>query len=112
MKRLRKPTTGVAALIGAIVVTLGLVLAGSGNFAAQAANPIKIGFGMALTGGLAGNGQGALLAMQIWRDDVNKAGGLLGRPVELIYYDDQTNPSTIPAIYTKLLDVDKVDFVV
>ena len=80
--------------------------------AARAANPIKIGFGMALTGGLAGNGQGALLAMQIWRDDVNKAGGLLGRPVELIYYDDQTNPATVPGIYTKLLDVDKVDLVV
>ena len=50
--------------------------------------------------------------MQIWRDDVNKAGGLLGRPVELVYYDDQTNPATVPGIYTKLPDVDKVDLVV
>jgi branched-chain amino acid transport system substrate-binding protein len=98
-------------LIAVVFGTLGLVLAG-GVFVARAANPIKIGFGMALTGGLAGNGQGALLAMQIWKEDVNKAGGLLGRPVELIYYDDQTNPSTVPTIYTKLLDVDKVDIVV
>jgi branched-chain amino acid transport system substrate-binding protein len=98
--------------IAATLVVATLVLATAGAFTARAANPIKIGFGMALTGGLAGNGQGALLAMQIWRDDVNKAGGLLGRPVELIYYDDQTNPSTVPGIYTKLLDVDKVDFVV
>jgi branched-chain amino acid transport system substrate-binding protein len=67
---------------------------------------------MALTGGLAANGKAALVAMQIWADDVNKKGGLLGRKVELVYYDDQTKPATIPGIYTKLLDVDKVDFVV
>src|SRR5881396_1979356 len=67
---------------------------------------------MALTGGLSANGKPALLALQIWKDDVNKKGGLLGRPVELVYYDDQTNPATVPGIYTKLLDVDKVDFVV
>jgi branched-chain amino acid transport system substrate-binding protein len=67
---------------------------------------------MALTGGLAAQGKAALLAMEIWREDVNKAGGLLGRPVEFVYYDDQTKPATIPGIYTKLLDVDKVDFAV
>jgi len=79
---------------------------------ARAAEPIKIGFGMALTGGLAGAGKAALIAMEIWRDDVNAAGGLLGRQVELVYYDDQTNPSTVPGIYTKLMNVDKVDLVV
>src|ERR1700730_15517709 len=50
--------------------------------------------------------------MQIWRDNLNAKGGLLGRPVKLINYDDQSNPSTVPGIYTKLLDVDKVDLVV
>ena len=79
---------------------------------ARAADPITIGLGMALTGGLAPNGKAALLAMQIWEEDINAKGGLLGRPVKLIYYDDQSNPSTVPGIYTKLLDVDKVDFVV
>jgi branched-chain amino acid transport system substrate-binding protein len=79
---------------------------------AQAAEPITIGFGMGLTGGLAAAGKSALLAMQIWRDDVNAKGGLLGRPVKLINYDDQSNPATVPGIYTKLLDVDKVDFIV
>jgi branched-chain amino acid transport system substrate-binding protein len=74
--------------------------------------PITIGFGMALTGGLAPNGKAALLAMQIWQDEVNAHGGLLGRPVKLVYYDDQTNPASVPAIYTKLLDVDKVDLVI
>ena len=53
--------------------------------AARAAEPITIGFGMGLTGGLAAAGKSALLAMQIWRDNVNAKGGLLGRPVKLVY---------------------------
>src|SRR5436309_13200774 len=77
--------------------------------AAQAAEPIKVGFSMSLTGAVAPNGRQLLLALGIWRDDVNAAGGLLGRPVELIYYDDQSNPANVPAIYTKLLSVDHVD---
>jgi branched-chain amino acid transport system substrate-binding protein len=80
--------------------------------AVGAAEPIKIGFSLALTGGLAGAGKAALIALEIWRDDVNKRGGLLGRPVEFVYYDDATNPATVPGIYTKLLNVDKVDLVV
>ncbi len=79
---------------------------------AQAAEPIKIGFGMALTGALAGNGKAALMAIQMWAEDVNRKGGLLGRPVELVYYDDQTKPATVPGIYAKLLDVDRVHFIV
>ncbi len=78
----------------------------------RAAEPITIGFGMALTGGLAAGGKTALLAMQIWQDDVNAKGGLLGRQVKLVYYDDQTNPATVPGIYTKLLGIDKVDIIV
>ena len=80
--------------------------------AGRSAEPITIGFGMGLTGGLAAAGKSALLAMQIWRDDDNAKGGLLDRPVKLIYYDDQSNGATVPALYTKLLDVDKVDFIV
>jgi len=95
-----------------IAVVLALVLASGGMFVARGADPIKIGFGMALTGGLSANGKPALLALQIWKDDVNKKGGLLGRQVELVFYDDQTNPATIPGIYSKLLDVDKVDLII
>jgi len=82
--------------------------------AAQAPSgaPITIGFGMALTGPLAANGKMSLVAMKIWEEDVNAKGGLLGRPVKLIYYDDQSSPATVPGIYTKLLDVDKVDFAI
>ena len=80
--------------------------------AARAAEPLKIGFSMALTGGLAGAGKAALIAMEIWREDTNKAGGLLGRQIEFVYYDDATQPAKVPGIYTKLLNVDKVDLVV
>jgi branched-chain amino acid transport system substrate-binding protein len=80
--------------------------------AAQSGEPIKIGFSMALTGPLAANGKQALLGAQIWEEQTNAKGGLLGRPVKLVYYDDQSNPATVPGIYTKLLDVDKVDLVV
>ena len=80
--------------------------------AAQTGEPIRIGYSMALTGGLGPNGKSALLARKIWEEDTNAKGGLLGRPVKLIYYDDQTNPAAVPGIYTKLLDVDKVDLII
>ncbi len=79
---------------------------------AQSGDPIKIGFSMALTGPLGAGGKSALIAMQIWEKDTNAKGGLLGRPVQLVYYDDSTAPAKVPGIYTKLLNVDKVDLVV
>ena len=79
---------------------------------AGAEEPIKIGFGMSLTGPLAANGKMSLVAMQVWETDMNAQGGLLGRPVKLVYYDDQSNPAQVPAIYAKLLNVDKVDLIV
>ncbi|HET6308307.1 MAG TPA: amino acid ABC transporter substrate-binding protein [Rhodopila sp.] len=103
----RRPTR---TLWSGLLLAASLLLAGAPG--ARAADPITIGFGMALTGGLAPNGKAALLAMQIWAEETNAKGGLLGRPVKLVYYDDQSNPANVPGIYTKLLDVDKVDLVV
>src|SRR5271166_3950376 len=76
---------------------------------AGTSEPIKIGYSMPLTGESAPNGKSGLLAQKIWEEDVNAKGGMIGRPVKLIYYDDQSNPATVPAIFTKLLDVDRVD---
>ncbi|MFM9886923.1 MAG: amino acid ABC transporter substrate-binding protein [Burkholderiales bacterium] len=84
----------------------------SGAAVAQSKDPIKIGCGMSLTGGLAANGKAAMIAMNIWEEDVNAKGGLLGRPIKINCYDDQTNPSTVPGIYSKLIDNDKVDLIV
>ncbi|HEY8872404.1 MAG TPA: amino acid ABC transporter substrate-binding protein [Stellaceae bacterium] len=79
---------------------------------ARAEEPIKIGFSMELTGPFAVVGKTGLLAFKIWEEEINAKGGLLGRPVKLVYYDDQSNPSTVPGIYTKLIDIDKVDLLV
>ena len=95
---------------------LGACAAGAAGWAvralgapAQSGNPIKVGAGLALTGGGAPAGKMLLAAIEIWRDDVNAKGGLLGRPVEVVSYDDQSTPSNVPGIYTKLITVDKVD---
>ncbi len=95
-----------AALIAALLVFPGA------SAIAQTKPPLTIGFGMALSGGLAGLGKSALTAMQIWAADVNAKGGILNREVKLVYYDDQSVPATVPGIYSKLMDVDKVDLVV
>ncbi|MBV8494661.1 MAG: amino acid ABC transporter substrate-binding protein [Alphaproteobacteria bacterium] len=79
---------------------------------ARAAEPIKIGFSMELTGPFAVVGKTGLLAFKIWEEEVNAKGGLLGRPVQLVYYDDQSNPANVPGIYTKLIDIDKVDLLI
>jgi len=74
--------------------------------------PLRVGYCLSLSGALASNGKTARLAHEIWREDVNARGGLLGRPVELVCLDDQTNPNLVVGLYTRLLDVDKVDLVV
>jgi branched-chain amino acid transport system substrate-binding protein len=94
-------------MLGAFAVAL--VVAGT---AAAQQPPIKIGMSMPQTGSLGAGGQAALLALRMWVDDVNAKGGLLGRKIDFIVYDDQTNPALTPGIYTKLLDVDKVDLII
>ncbi len=85
----------------------GGVLATMASSAYAQSAPLKIGCGMALTGGLAAGGKAALLSYQIWADEINAKGGLLGRKVEIVSYDDQSNPSTVPGLYTKLMEVDR-----
>jgi branched-chain amino acid transport system substrate-binding protein len=75
-------------------------------------SPIKIGYSMSLTGALAENGRSARLAHEIWAEDVNARGGLLGCRVELVCVDDGTDAWKVPGIYSRLLDVDKVDLIV
>jgi branched-chain amino acid transport system substrate-binding protein len=100
-------TRGIARRCAAALFTLALTAPAF----AQSSDPIKIGFSLALTGPLAPNGKQALLGAKIWQEEINAKGGLLGRKVELVNYDDQSNPANIPGIYTKLLDVDKVDLI-
>src|SRR5580700_7976970 len=94
----------VAAFFAAAVLMLPTV--------AKAADPVRIGLSVSLTGAVAPIGKQVLSALQIWRDDANAKGGLLGRQVELVFYDDQSNPANVPGLYTKLIQVDKVDLVI
>jgi branched-chain amino acid transport system substrate-binding protein len=89
--------------------TIAVAVLGLASAAGAQQPPIKIGMSMPQTGGLAGGGKASLLGIEIWRDDVNARGGLLGRKVELVVYDDKSSASETPAIYSKLIDVDKVD---
>jgi branched-chain amino acid transport system substrate-binding protein len=79
---------------------------------ATAPAPIRIGYCLSLTGPVAGNTRSARLAHDIWRDDINSRGGLLGRPVELVCHDDQADASRVPGLYQRLMDEDKVDLVI
>lgn len=108
MQRIRKHSLRLFALAGIAALSVSPFTATEAN----AACPLKIGFSMAQSGALAGGGKQALVAMEMWAANVNKAGGLLNCPVKLVFYDDQTNAKNVPGIYAKLLDVDKVDFVV
>jgi branched-chain amino acid transport system substrate-binding protein len=104
----RRPTVRrrtAAAFIAAILACA------PGPMRAAEPEPIRIGFGEAQTGALAAIGKSGILAMQIWADKINAAGGLLGRPVTLVTYDTQSNPANVPGIYVKLLDVDHVDVI-
>lgn len=99
---LRSAAGGLAAPVLSLPATLDVTRA-------QDRAPIRIGFSLGLSGTLAPGGKSALLAREIWREDVNARGGLLGRKVEFVYYDDQSNPGIAPGIYSKLIDVDKAD---
>ncbi|MBK1657696.1 amino acid ABC transporter substrate-binding protein [Paracraurococcus ruber] len=106
MTEMTRRGLGRAAMAGAISTAAGAFPA-----LAQGSNPIRIGYAMSLSGGLAANGRSSLLAHRIWAEDVNARGGLMGRPVQIVSYDDQSNPANVPSLYTKLIDVDKVDIV-
>jgi branched-chain amino acid transport system substrate-binding protein len=100
------------AIASLFAVALAAVFSGPAGAQAPAGEPIRIGFSMSLTGPLSPNGKSALLGMKIWEEEINAKGGLMGRPVKLVFYDDQSQAAPVPGIYTKLIDVDKVDLVI
>jgi branched-chain amino acid transport system substrate-binding protein len=77
-----------------------------------ATSALRIGYCLSLTCPFAGNGRSARIAHEIWRVNINIRGGLLGRPVELVCYDDHADMAIVGAIYRKLMDDDRVDLVI
>jgi branched-chain amino acid transport system substrate-binding protein len=100
------------ALASLFAAALTAAFSGPAGAQAPSGEPIRIGFSMSLTGPLSPNGKSALLGMKIWEEETNAKGGLMGRPVKLVFYDDQSQAAPVPGIYTKLIDVDKVDLVI
>lgn len=88
--------------------TLALTMA-AGAFAVE---PIRIGTAQSLSGSLTEFGTNQLRGLQMWVGDVNSRGELLGRPVELVHYDDASDPATSAALYRKLIEQDKVDLLI
>ncbi|MEN8107415.1 MAG: amino acid ABC transporter substrate-binding protein [Pseudomonadota bacterium] len=92
---------------------LGIALAGlclllSMQFS-QAAEPIRVGVTISLTGDYALLGKDELDGIRMWADDVNERGALLGRKVEIVSYDDASDPEKSAELYEKLITQDKVD---
>jgi branched-chain amino acid transport system substrate-binding protein len=108
----RRTAVGGLAAAGFAVGLVAALATTTAPALAQSSEPITIGLAMSVTGPLAPNGKQALAGAKIWEEETNAKGGLLGRKVKLVTYDDQSNPANVPGIYTKLLDVDKVDLVV
>lgn len=101
-------TRGIAAAATIIIWSL-FVMPGNGSLAAES---VKVGFTLPLSGAAAPGGKQVLAALQLWRDDINAKGGVLGKPVELVYYDDQGTAARVPPLYRKLLSVDKVALII
>jgi branched-chain amino acid transport system substrate-binding protein len=105
-------TTLRAVAAGAAVL---LAVAACGNKPSESAgsgdskDPIVVGISLPLTGDFSQPGGEARKGYEIWRDQINDAGGLLGRQVELKITDDASNQDTVVTDYTKLITQDKVD---
>lgn len=95
-------------LVAAVAVMLGIA---TGAHAAE--EPVKIGFSISKTGIFAQGAASQMTVYELWRDQVNARGGLnvagKKRPIKLIWYDDESNPSKVAPIYEKLITDDKVD---
>jgi ABC-type branched-subunit amino acid transport system substrate-binding protein len=102
----RAAMTGVLALIGTMTM---LIVAVGNAGAAPSGPPIRIGGTLALTGPLASTAMIHKIVGDIYVENLNKANGLLGRPVEWVLYDDQSRPDVARALYDKLITGDKVD---
>ena len=97
---------------GATLLALSLVAAACGSDSdsdSDSVEPILIGASLPLSGDFSNPGEGVRRGYEIWAEQINDAGGLLGRPVELIIRDDASDPNTVVADYERLITVDNVD---
>ena len=82
-----------------------------GSAASAASPPLKIGISLSLTGDFADPGKAAKLGYELWAAEINKAGGVLGRQVQIKVVDDASSPDQVVTNYQNLITQDKVDIV-
>ena len=104
---LTRMTSRLVAPLALLMVVVGTMTAG----AAPSGPPIRIGGTLALTGPLAATALLHKITGEIYVEELNRANGLLGRPVEWVLLDDQSKPEITRTLYEKLITVDKVDLV-
>lgn len=101
---------------GAVLIAIAgfaaLGLAGPRTVLAADQKPIVIGASISLTGAYADGGKYSLQGYELWVKEQNAKGGLLGRPIELKTYDDQSDPAVGVRLYEKLITEDHVDLLV
>jgi branched-chain amino acid transport system substrate-binding protein len=83
--------------------------AATGDGGEPSGEPIRIGASLPLTGDFAEPGEAARRGYEVWMEMVNEAGGLLGRPVEMVIKDDQSDQNLVVTDYNALIDQDQVD---
>jgi branched-chain amino acid transport system substrate-binding protein len=94
--------------VAATTVAIALTLSGP----ASAADPVRIGVALSQTGNLADSAGPYFKGLDLWREQANARGGLAGRPIEFVVYDDRSDPATAARLYERLITSDKVDFVI
>ncbi len=92
-------------------IAVGAALA-VGAMVAMAADPIKIGAVLSVTGPAAFLGDPELKTLQMYVEDLNKKGGVLGRQLELVHYDDGSDANKANGFTKRLIDNDKVDVII
>ena len=94
------------------VMVLGLIISLFVPAMAQEKEPIVFGGSLALTGIFAEPGKWVQRGYEYWAEEINAKGGLLGRPVKLIIYDDESSAEKAITLFEKAITVDKVDFLI
>jgi branched-chain amino acid transport system substrate-binding protein len=95
-----------------LLASIALAAAIMAPLPAQAQDTIKIGVALSETGNLADSAKHYWRGIELWRDKTNASGGLLGKKVEFVIYDDRSDPATSARLYERLITSDKVDLLV
>jgi len=110
VRRERRTSPLITCAIFIMLLLSACVQSNGGTAPSSQTGPIKVGISLSLTGDASGDGQSLKQGYQLWQDYINQKGGLLGRQVQLVIYNDATRPEQAQLNYQKLITVDKVNF--